>query len=524
MSSNAGSLAPQPHFPSFSPPPSIPPTGQQQPVLKTGDLRQRLEDLDTEAKSLRTNQAQLEAQLKGIRNRIAANDSVIQGMMKQLDQQAFIDQRAERQSAFRATVLDDDNVVEALRRKAGDEADFKSALLAIVTNRAKHDDNNVVGAALMTELSGDVLPFLHEVATQVLECDNDIDAATLKAPSVDDGETAMPSAADEPQRLCSMPPAMSMRSPSVKSEPSSVQTLPTTAQSMSTTLTAAAAAAPAPLARGARTQTHSRLVQPIGPGPGSRPRPHAQFRAVPAAGSESEAPDPAHMSRAEKNFPGLLGSLLKGQEMLRPKNTPAANLKRARESVETGATPANDPPTKQVKKQRLEKEPAYTPTFAAFIKQLETVHVEGKPITELIKCSRCQQFKPKCRILVCMHLYCHKCVLTLRAEAEKGNPVTGFRAFCVKPDCNGLVSGKTSVVESEAMAFLKWYDEQPADLTSTAAQLHVLNGALDEFPDDPEIERKLNVVHAQINKFRLTAQPDVRCNLLQLVKLARKPY
>lgn len=168
--------------------------------------------------------------------------------------------------------------------------------------------------------------------------------------------------------------------------------------------------------------------------------------------------------------------------------------------------------------------PAYTPTFAQWIKRLETLHQQGTSIADLLKCSRCKETKAKCRILSCLHLYCHKCVLALRNAAEKGNPVTGFRAFCVQPDCDNEVSGKTSVVESEAMTFLKWYDEQPAGLTSTAARLHVLNGAIADFPDDNEVQRKLSVVNAQIKQLRLTGQPDKKADLLQLVKLARKPY
>ncbi|EXJ90561.1 hypothetical protein A1O1_03664 [Capronia coronata CBS 617.96] len=499
-------------------------TQQQPPILNTEDLRQQLKTLDSESQNLRANQAQLEAQLESLRTRIAANDSVVQVMMEQLDQQVLEDQRAERQSAFRGTVLGTDNVIEALRHKAREDGELKSALLAIVTNRATADDNNKVGAALLTEMSGDVLPFLHDVAARILECDNDNDPALMEVQTVDEDEFDMPAPAEEPDQLPTMPP---MRSPSVKSEASSVQAVPSITRPFSTMINASAARAS--LERISRTQPYSHLASSVEPL--ARPLLQAQRRpAAPARPSQSQEPDPAGLTRLEKNFPGLLDSLRVGQELLNPKNTPAAKTKRARESVESDAsgtataTGTHGTHGKQVKKPKLEKEPAYTPNFATFIKRLESIHRQGGSIASLIRCPRCQHIKSKCRILSCLHLYCHKCVLALRTEAEKGNAVTGFRAFCVKPDCDAEVSGKTSVVESEAMSFLKWYDDQPACLTSTAAQLHILNGALEDFPDEHEIQRKLSVVQAQAKHLKRTNQADAPADLLQLVKLARKPY
>ncbi|EHY53007.1 hypothetical protein HRR90_003637 [Exophiala dermatitidis] len=585
MSSNSVSSQPQP-----SQQPGL-------PVLSSfsssspAQLRE-LQSLKIEAENLRANQAHLERELETIRLQIAAKDSAILAKMKELEEQASRDEITERQSAFKATVLDNVALIEALRRKCHENANLKTALDNIVMNRATFDDNSQFGAALLTELSGDVLPFLHEVAARVLEADNvntNVLDPEITAPVVDIDSA---SEVDDQADRSFTPPR---RSPSIKSESSSTQAFPSIPQdaeqepylNTTETMSPTSSYPEPPVAQGqgqasfepytllqdqllpqtlvqtpplvqtpslvqtppllqTRTQTPVANLNPVArrvtPAPGfgqaASPEPRTMYASQtrfslkpnppmrPAASSPE--PNQAGISRLQRDFPGLLDSL-RMSEQAQP--SPPPSKRRARDSVDTdmsgnrSSTPGGSGGVKPpAKKQKLDKEPAYMPTFGIFMKQLETEHRQGNSIEEMITCSRCEQIKPKCRILNCLHLYCHKCVLALRADAEKGNPVTGFRAFCVKQGCNVEVSGKTSVVEPEAMAFLKWYNEQPANLTATVAQKHVLETALEDFPEDDEIERKLDHVNAKVDQLNATGQPDKLCDLVHCVKLARKPY
>ncbi|KAL2417557.1 hypothetical protein ABEF95_012380 [Exophiala dermatitidis] len=572
MSSNPDSSQPQP-----SQQPGLPvlsPFSSSSPA----QLRE-LQSLKNEAENLRANQAHLERELETVRHQIAANDSAILAKMKELEEQAFRDETTERQSAFKATVLDDVAIVEALRRKCQEDASLKTALDNIVMNRDTFEDNSQFGAALLTELSGDVLPFLHEVAARVLEADNvntNVLDPEMTAPVID-----IDSASERDDQAADRSFNPARRSPSIKSESSSTQAFPSIPQAaepepyLTTTETMSPTSSypEPPVAQGqgqasfepytllqdqllpqplvqtsplvqtrAQTPVANPVARRVTPTPGfgqaASPEPRtmygsqARFSLKPTAPmrpvASSPEPNQAGISRLQRDFPGLLDSL-RMSEQVQPSPPPAK--RRARDSVDTdisgnrSSTPGGGggarPPAK---KQKLDKEPAYMPTFGIFMKQLETEHRQGNSIEEMITCSRCELVKPKCRILNCLHLYCHKCVLALRADAEKGNPVTGFRAFCVKQGCNVEVSGKTSVVEPEAMAFLKWYNEQPANLTATVAQKHVLETALEDFPEDEEIERKLDHVNAKVDQLNATGQPDKLCELVHCVKLARKPY
>lgn len=158
------------------------------------------------------------------------------------------------------------------------------------------------------------------------------------------------------------------------------------------------------------------------------------------------------------------------------------------------------------------------------MKHLEQMHQQGRSIASNIRCSRCQQSRRDARVLNCLHMYCHKCILQLRAEAGKGDARTGFRAFCVRPGCDEAVSGKTTVVDSELIDFLIWYDSQPASVKHGAAQVFVLSAALVKNPGDDDIKRKLDSVETQVNALRLTGGVDGPCDLLKIAKLARKPY
>ncbi|KIX02382.1 uncharacterized protein Z518_08323 [Rhinocladiella mackenziei CBS 650.93] len=198
------------------------------------------------------------------------------------------------------------------------------------------------------------------------------------------------------------------------------------------------------------------------------------------------------MKTLEKSFPGILDYLhtSKGspQALTRQGQTLQAR-KRARTSVESDLSlnsTSTPPPNgnangngKIVKKPKLDKDPASAAKSSATVES---------------------------------------------SAAEKGDLVRGFRAFCVKPDCNETVTGKTSVLDAEVIEFLLWYDRQSAAVTSGTAQLHVLSTALAKSPEDDDIKRKLDAMQNQLKRLRLKGEVHGPCNLLQAAKLVRKPY
>jgi hypothetical protein len=159
------------------------------------------------------------------------------------------------------------------------------------------------------------------------------------------------------------------------------------------------------------------------------------------------------------------------------------------------------------------------------MKHLEQLHQKGKPINTIIRCCRCQQIKRDVRVLNCLHMYCHRCVLQLRGDGLHGNAVTGFQSTCVKPGCKQVVSGKTTVIDSEIVDFLQWYDSQPPMVASMACQIHALTTAVAKYPNDQGIKAKLQQTQ---NQFRAMSQNagfrDPPVDLMVIAKLIRKPY
>ncbi len=158
------------------------------------------------------------------------------------------------------------------------------------------------------------------------------------------------------------------------------------------------------------------------------------------------------------------------------------------------------------------------------MKNLEQLHRGGKAIASAIRCSRCQQIKRDVRALNCLHLYCHRCVLQLRGQAQHGNAVTGFQSTCVKLGCNQIVSGKTTVIDSDIIDFLQWYDQQSPAITNVVCQIHVLNTAVAKFPDDNRIKTKLQQVQAQLKAMQTSSLGDGLVDLMAMAKLCRKPF
>ncbi|KAJ4517578.1 hypothetical protein HRR83_006155 [Exophiala dermatitidis] len=389
MSSNSVSSQPQP-----SQQPGL-------PVLSSfsssspAQLRE-LQSLKIEAENLRANQAHLERELETIRLQIAAKDSAILAKMKELEEQASRDEITERQSAFKATVLDNVALIEALRRKCHENANLKTALDNIVMNRATFDDNSQFGAALLTELSGDVLPFLHEVAARVLEADNvntNVLDPEITAPVVDIDSA---SEVDDQADRSFTPPR---RSPSIKSESSSTQAFPSIPQdaeqepylNTTETMSPTSSYPEPPVAQGqgqasfepytllqdqllpqtlvqtpplvqtpslvqtppllqTRTQTPVANLNPVArrvtPAPGfgqaASPEPRTMYASQtrfslkpnPPMRPAASSPEPnqAGISRLQRDFPGLLDSL-RMSEQAQP--SPPPSKRRARDSVDT---------------------------------------------------------------------------------------------------------------------------------------------------------------------------------------------
>lgn len=157
------------------------------------------------------------------------------------------------------------------------------------------------------------------------------------------------------------------------------------------------------------------------------------------------------------------------------------------------------------------------------MKKLEVAHAQNAlPITDLLKCSKCQQIKRDSRVLNCLHVYCHRCTQKLRIEAEKGDAFHGFKAYCVQEGCTEVVSGKTAVIDAEVMEFLVWYDKQSPGLTTSLAQLQVLKAAQKRRPGEILIKTHLADVRKKMKARETVGENDQICNLLEVAKLAKK--
>ena len=100
----------------------------------------------------------------------------------------------------------------------------------------------------------------------------------------------------------------------------------------------------------------------------------------------------------------------------------------------------------------------------------------------------------------------------------------GFRAFCVKTGCTEVVSGKTSVVDADVVEFLVWYDNQPPNVSMSAAEMKVLSSASLKRPGDADVKLKMDGVKERIRELQVSGEPDEPCDLLRVAQLARKPY
>ncbi|ETI27456.1 hypothetical protein G647_09646 [Cladophialophora carrionii CBS 160.54] len=491
----------------------------QQSPSNTDAFRGELHHLDITAQSLRAEKAALLTRLQVVREKIFANDNHIRRTMENLSSELFRSQRAERQPEFQARLLNNDNFIEGMYYQMQAQPQLLKAIHAVTKEEGTVQDNNLIAAAIMTELTGNTFQFGHDVAARVTEFEKaKNESLAVMGQPVFDGVNAFvdptfavtdPALEDGAALAIQGPSAsplgsardmsiVALMSPSVKSEGASIATPFNVANSLPDLTAAALTNTPANVALSIETT-------PV------RQSPRAT---VVAQG----------MTSLQKSFPGLLESIGPANSPPRPRSAVAAMAgKRGRESVEP-----NDSPSPSVlrvaKKPKNDKEPAISHTFINYMKHLEQLHRGGKSISSTIRCSRCQQIKRDVRVLNCLHLYCHRCVLQLRGQAQHGNAVTGFQSTCVKPGCNQVVSGKTTVIDSEIVDFLQWYDQQSPVITSKVCQLHVLNTASARYPDDDGIKAKLQQVQSQFRAAHNAAVGDQPVDLMVIAKLCRKPY
>lgn len=157
------------------------------------------------------------------------------------------------------------------------------------------------------------------------------------------------------------------------------------------------------------------------------------------------------------------------------------------------------------------------------MKKLEVAHAQNAlPIAEHLKCSKCDQIKRDSRVLNCLHVYCHKCTQKLRVDAEVGSAEHGFKAFCVKPNCSEVVSGKTAVIDTDVMELLVWYDKQSPGLTTSTAQMHVFKSVLKKKPTHSMVTLMMDDLKKKMKAREQTGENDEVCNLLEVAKLAKK--
>ena len=141
---------------------------QQTPTDNTETLRTQLCDLDIIAQQLKAEKAVVEIKLQEIRAKIFANDSQIRHIMESLSSELYRTQRTERQRAFQPTTTDNDNFIEGMYYQMHNQPQLMRAIRAIVKEEGTLADNNLVAAAVMTELTGNTFQFGHEVAVRVV--------------------------------------------------------------------------------------------------------------------------------------------------------------------------------------------------------------------------------------------------------------------------------------------------------------------------------------------------------------------
>ncbi|KAK4943026.1 hypothetical protein LTR10_017411 [Elasticomyces elasticus] len=492
----------------------------------TDDLRQQLLSLDSNPRDLRAEKAQLEAELAAYQTKFDADINAIRVKMDEVDQGLSAEQRVARQLAFGPGIINNDNIIEGLARQMSHDTGLKIALFAIANGRGTVQYKNKFASAILTEMAGETSELFQAVATRVLELQgNNGDEQPFSTPDLTSTSAAF---ADDlvatdaygnplPQNVAPLMPLVSYGSPSVKSEVDSTMDSFDNQANMRALQEYEANAAhltPSPQP-GIPNKTTAAMYRAPLQSDGDASGPLTPFPNFPAPKVQAPA-----ISQLGNKFPGLLESIALGTAKKRalpdpePEDTP--------EPAQNGAARQGTP--SRVKRNKTGKEPVMSGTYIAFLKHIEVLHQKRKGIANLLKCSKCQNNRRDVRILRCLHIYCHKCILTLRAAAEKGDAQTGFNSACVVAGCPEVVTGKTSVLDADLIDFLLWYDAQDAGIQHGPAQLQVMKLALEKTPNDEDVKAKDYTIKREIDNARLRGVVHSPCDLVKIASLVRKPY
>ncbi|OAP59941.1 hypothetical protein AYL99_04943 [Fonsecaea erecta] len=487
----------------------------------TKDIREHLQQLKAVAQTLQAEQRSLVDQLQTVNERMSSNTSQIchvMDNMDNMDERVVKDHRSQSQPFFQRGIIENDFVMDGICTQMGLRPQLKNAVEAISNDQGTSADKNLLLVAVLTELTGDPYGFAHRVAHRVVQYRQRHEHIRAKPPPLPNVTSALPAPPTSSLRVLEAPGAGGSTSTPSAAEAAAVVLRDTSIPLSSPSVKSETIASPPP-DYGASILP----APPLGDTPG--------VTSAPVETSAMRLADPGGvvalgMSTLEKNFPGLLESLTRPPTPRKNPMPTAAGAGTKRVAAPIESEPAPSPgAVKQGKKARIDKEPAIAHTFVMFMKSLEQLHQGGQEITEVIKCVRCKAIKRDARVLNCLHLYCHRCILQLRGEASKGDAIRGFQSFCVKDNCTQVVSGKTTVIDGEIIEFLQWYDKQPADVTSFPAQIQVLSSAVAKYPEDDGIQRKLDQTEKQYKAHQSSGGGgDVPCDLMQIAKLARKPY
>ncbi|KAK6383682.1 hypothetical protein LTS17_002974 [Exophiala oligosperma] len=558
---------------------SFPSLPSSPPPSTTNTLRDQLLDLDREGQALKLKQSKLERRLRAVRKLIAKNINDTRVKMKEFDANLASQQAVKPFEAFFEDLDNVEAIVEGLWHQLQGNAALRIAVHAIANGRGSADHMVRVAAALMTELVGDATQVIQDIAARAqqrvnrngeddnVDDDNDdnLDPQLVDATSTSDDNPAF--LHERVIREPSLPNAMSsshhqhrLTSPSIKSEdvsdhqptpsratpnmyasqsnnssssrpppatqyssanifaqPPSVATGAMYAPAPGSAATAATASAPANMPTATLSSSGNILNRtPKPPTTTAVQTPPTQATTVAARPVQVPGAS-SRFLRLESAFPGLLDSI--NSRPTPAKKRPAPPSEPTPPPPERPATPA-----RAIKRNKTAKEQIMQPAFVEFLTKVQQLHQAGKTISRTLQCSKCQNVRRDVRVLSCLHLYCHKCIIALRNEASAGDALTGFKASCAVGDCKGSVSGKTSVIDGEIIDFLNWYDTQDAAIGDFPCQIQVMKLAFDKTPDDDDVRVKKQAVEKEVGDAQMNGETDTPVDLVKLVRLIRKPF
>jgi len=479
-----------------------------------------------ENQELLAREASLLSKLALVRKQLSESNEQIHSTMEDLLTQLISDKRAQSQADFWEGLNKNDLVFRGLAKTMDNDQKLMTAVHAVAAGPATDAQKLAVLFALMTELSGQPASILPIIAKRAIQFNNKgkgpgrpiagTDANTaVEIMDLDNGTDAnqqesVYSSADSQVKIEGPPGFLTREGLAAAGNAGAgngSERLPTTPGTLGQGIGGLAArAAAVTFSSGvpANQRSTSDLLQELCATP--TPLPIAR----PGLGATS-------VGARSVNSPFNDGS-----------NRVTKNAKPIKEVGEQHPTPLPRPfPQRKIENSKTNililPHAAVHTAFVLLMKKLEVAHAQNAlPLTELLRCSKCDQVKRDARVLNCLHIYCHRCTQRLRVDAEVGSAEHGFKSFCVKQNCSQVVAGKTAVLDAEVMELLVWYDKQSPGLTTSAAQLHVLKSVLKKKPTHNLAAAMLDELQKRMKVRERTGENDEVCNLLEVAKLAKK--